>query len=82
MTDMERLAKLYEIAEKDPIYQMWKQDFEDNHQMLYKFAEESKNSIRNFLCAYAVASRMMLQRLSLLACMHMEFPEEKDQGAL
>jgi len=25
---------------------------------------------------------MMLQRLSLLACMHMEFPEEKDQGAL
>ncbi|MBE6976409.1 MAG: hypothetical protein E7439_04345 [Ruminococcaceae bacterium] len=82
MTDMERLAKLYEIAEKDPIYLMWKHDFEANREDFCKFANGRKNSIRNFLYAYADAGRMMLQRLSLLACMHMEFPEEKDQGAL
>lgn len=81
MTEMERLAKLYEIAEQDPDYQGWKHDFEANQEDFCKFADGRKKSIRNFLYAYADAGRMMLQRLSLLACTHMEFPEEKDQGA-
>ena len=81
MTDMERLTKLYKIAEQDSVFQAWKHAFDDNQNAFHKYADKRSKRTRNILYSYADGGRMMLQRLSYLACTHMEFPEEKDKGA-
>lgn len=81
MTDREKMERLYELAEQDSIYQTWKQVYEENEEAFRAYADKRSKPVRSILYSYAVAGRLMMQRLSNIACDRMEFLEGKEKGA-
>jgi len=72
-----RLCKLEYLAENDSIYQVWYRSYLDSKDSFSAFANSQPDEIRNMLYAYAEGGRMAMQRKVNLACLHMQFPEEK-----
>ena len=77
MNDTERQQRLLNLAETDSVYQLWSRCYAESQSDFEKFANAQPEYIRNFLWGYAEAGRLIYQRLTNLACMHMVFPEEK-----
>ena len=72
----QRQAQLLELAQKDNVYQVWSQSYENCRESFYQFAVSQPEEIRNMLYGYADCGRMMMQRMVNLACEHMVFPKE------
>ena len=71
-----RQQQLFQLAEKDEIYQVWAKSFEDCREAFIAFANTQPPDIRNMLYGYADCGRMMMQRMVNLACENMVFPNE------
>ena len=80
MDYLDKLDRLYQLAENDDIYQTWKHGFEELSVPFKLFAESQPIEIRRLLYGYTDAGRMMAQRVSNIACQYMEFIEQKESG--
>jgi hypothetical protein len=72
--------RLYKMAEQDPIYQVWKNDYESNIALFKQFADTQPEEVKNVLFGYADAGRMMMQRMINIACDNMEFVEDRENS--
>ena len=77
MKETIRMHRLPQIAEQDSIYQVWEKSYYDFSDKFHKIARWCPKRIRNILCGYAESGRLMMQRMTNLACSHMEFPDEQ-----
>ena len=77
LSDSTRREKLYDLADKDMVYQVWANSFADCRDAFAAFASAQTEDVRNMLYGYADCGRMMQQRLVNLACEHMRFPDEE-----
>ena len=69
----EKERKLEGLAQKDKIYLMWKNCYEESAEKFHAFANGQPEDIRNFLYEFAESGRLMQQRKVNLACEHMVF---------
>lgn len=76
-----RLKKLNMIAQQDEIYQMWHRCYLAEKNAFEKYADAQPEAVRSTLYGYAECGRLVYQRLSNLACMHMDFIEPTKTGA-
>lgn len=74
---LERLRALYQIAEEDESFLLWKKTYEKNERIFKRFAKWMPKCIRQVLWGYAEGGRLMMQRLSNIACECMEFTGER-----
>ena len=72
----QRQAQLLELAQKDNVYQVWSQSYENCRESFYQLAVSQPEEIRNMLYGYADCGRMMMLRMVNLTCEHMVFPKE------
>ena len=76
MKETIRMQRLEQIAKQDSIYQVWEKSYYDFSDKFHKITRWCPKRIRNILCGYAESGRLMMQRMTNLACDHMEFPDE------
>ena len=67
---------LYQIAAKDPVYQVWKKSYDDISPVFDAYAASQPEDIQRLLLGYMDAWKMMQQKMVSLACAHMDFPGE------
>jgi len=77
MKDIIRMQRLRQIAEQDSTYQVWEKSYQNYAAKFHKIARWCPQNIRSILYGYAECGRLMMQRMTNLACSHMEFPDEK-----
>lgn len=81
MTEADKAAQLTALATQDEIYLMWKHSFADCAEAFQAFANAQPAEIRSILWGYAECGRLMQQRLVNLACKHMDFLNNTEEGA-
>ncbi len=64
---------LYELAEQDAVYNVWKKSYEACVEPFRAYVDKQPEDIQNVLYGYAQCGRMMLQRIINIACENMEF---------
>ena len=72
-----RRQRLYQLAEQDEIYKTWEYSYQECAEKFNKVAKWFPKHIRSIIYSYADFGRMMLQRMTNLACKYMEFPDER-----
>ena len=77
MKESIRMQRLQQLAKQDSVYQIWEKSYQEFSNKFHKLARWCPKSIRNILYGYAECGRLMMQRMTNLACSHMEFPDEK-----
>ena len=70
-----RSDKLMALAEKDDIYMVWKQTYQDSKKDFERLMRFMPPKWRNTILCYAESGRLMMQRTTNLACLHMDFAE-------
>lgn len=87
--DMENLEefrrkwrKLTSLAEEDEVYLIWKRAYVENKRQFERIANRMPKRLRKILWGYAEGGRLMMQRLSNIACEQMEFLEESGATCL
>lgn len=81
MEHLEKLRHLYEIAEKEEIYQIWKRNYEELSEPFKAFAKTQPIEIQRLLYGYTDAGRLLAQSVGNIACEYMDFIEQKESGA-
>ena len=71
-----KCRQLTTLAEEDEVYLIWKRAYDENKRQFERFANRMPKRFRNILWCYAEGGRLMMQRLSNIACEQMEFLEE------
>lgn len=69
----QKQQRLYEIAEGDYAYTVWKKCRDEFTPAFHAFVDSQPEEIRNMLLGYADSGDMMGQRLVNLACERMDF---------
>lgn len=77
MQEDERLRRLQQAAGQDEVYMVWKNSYHESVEKFDRFIKWCPRKVRNFLCGYAECGRLMMQRMVNLACIYMEFPDER-----
>ena len=77
ISELEKLKKLDEIAENDPVYQVWARTRAQYAAAFEAFADCQSEEVRDILWGYAGAGDMMFQRKLLLACRNMTRNEQE-----
>lgn len=77
MTAPERQASLFEFAEQDESYTLWKASYQEYMPQFDAYADAQPEDIRNILRGYGESGRLMYQRVVNLACEHMVFLKEE-----
>ena len=72
-----RIEKLRDLAEKDPIYCAWEEDYKECKEKMERLEKWLPKSWRKTLDIYMRSREMMLQRMISLGCMCMEFTGEE-----
>lgn len=77
MKESVRMERLQQLAQQDSIYQVWEKSYYEFSSKFHRIVRWCPKRIRNILFGYAESGRLMMQRMTNLACEHMEFPDEK-----
>ena len=76
MTGTERQRRIWAIAEKDTVYDIWRHMHQISKEPFHEYANQCQDEIKQILLGYASSGEMMIQRILNIACEQLVFPEE------